>query len=115
MENERPWYETEEDRIYEEAVNAIKSAVLQDSKPFDEAAAKTGVEDETLRASIISDALKLLIAEIHFMQKKPLEEMAESLKLPLKKLEETKKEMIREVEAAAIEKYKESLEQGGNA
>ncbi len=80
---ERPWYETEEDRLYEEAVNSIKSAV-ENSVPFDEAAAKLDVKDE-------------------------------ALKVPLKKVEAAKKEMLEEVEQAAIEKYRESLGQEGNA
>ncbi len=115
MENEKPWYETEEDRIYEDAVKKIKAAVLEDSVPFDKAASQVEVENEQLKSSVVSDALKLLIAELHFMKQIPLDEVADALKLPLKKVEDARKEMIAEVEAAAIEKYKESLNQGGNA
>jgi len=111
---ERPWYETEEDRLYEEAVNSIKSAV-ENSVPFDEAAAKIDVKDEGLKAAIVADALKVLIAEMHFMKKVSLDEVANALKVPLKKVEDAKKEMLEEVEQAAIEKYKESLGQEGNA
>jgi hypothetical protein len=111
---EKPWYETEEDRLYEEAVNSIKSAV-ENSVPFDEAAAKLDVKDEGLKAAIVDDALKLLIAEMHFMKRASLDEVANALKVPLTRVEDAKKQMLEEVEQAAIEKYKESLGQEGNA
>jgi len=114
MKNEMPWYETEEDRLYEEAVKNIKAAV-EGGTPFEEAASRIEVKDEALRASAASDALKLLIAEMHFMKGRPLGEVADALKLPPGRVEEARREMVEEVEAAAIEKYKESLKQGGNA
>lgn len=110
----RPWYETDEDRLYEEAVNSIKNAV-ENSVPFDEAAAKIDVKDEGLKAAIVADALKVLIAEMHFMKKASLDEVAKALKISLKKVEDAKKEMLEEVEQTAIEKYRESLGPQGNA
>ncbi len=115
MEEKRAWYDTDESRAYEEAVNKIKSAVVEHSMPFDEAASQVEVEDEELRKSIVSDALKVLIAEMHFLNKKPLEEVAEALKLPVGRVAEARKEMVEELEADAIQRYKDSLGQGGNA
>ena len=111
---EKAWYDTEENRAYEDAVNAIKEAV-EAGTAFDEAAAKVGLKDESLTSLAITDALKLLIAEMHFMKGLSLTEVSEKLKLPLKRVESTKREMISEIEAEAIQKYKESMGQEGNA
>ncbi|MGD8352206.1 MAG: hypothetical protein PVG55_04350, partial [Nitrospirota bacterium] len=87
----------------------------ESSTPFDEAASQVEVEDEELRKAIVSDALKVLIAEMHFLKKKSLEEVAEALKLPLERVAEARREMVEEIEADAIQRYKDSLGQGGNA
>jgi len=115
MEDEQQaWYDTDEDRAYEDAVNAVKAAV-ESGTAFDEAASKIDLGDKSLTDTAISDALKLLIAEMHFMKHKSLEEVAEKLKLPIDRVEGTRREMVAEVEADAIQKYKESMGQGGNA
>lgn len=113
-EEEHPWYETEEDRAYAEAVNSVKAAVA-DGATFDEAAAKIDLKDDALRAAAVSDALKVLIAEMHLIGKIPLEVLAKKLDLPLERLEKARKEMMADLEAAAIEKYKESMGPQGNA
>jgi hypothetical protein len=114
MEEQKPWYETEEDRVYAEAITSIKAAV-EGGASFDEAASGLDVKDKALRDAVVSDALKVLIAEMHLMGKTPIEELAGKLGLPLEKLEQARKEMMADLEAAAIEKYKESLGQEGNA
>jgi hypothetical protein len=113
-EQQKPWYESEEDRAYAEAVNSVKAAV-EGGAPFDEAAAKIDLKDDALRAAAVSDALKVLIAEMHLIGKTPLDVLAAKLALPLERLEQARKEMMADLEAAAIEKYKESLGQEGNA
>jgi hypothetical protein len=114
---EKPWHEgmkSDEDRLYEESVKRIKSAVNQ-SLTFEQAAGLIEVEDDALRAAILDDALKVLIAEMHFSGGKSLEELARKLRLPVKRLLRAKEEMLKEVESAAIEKFKESTKQSGNA
>jgi hypothetical protein len=113
-EQKKAWYDTPENREYEEAVNSVKEAV-EGGMPFDEAAAKISLKDQSLREAAVSDALKVLIAEMHFTRKLPLTEVSEKLRLPLERVEAAKREMIQEVEAAAIEKYKQSMGQEGNA
>jgi len=104
---------SEEDRIYEESVRRIQSAVKQ-SMPFGQAVKLIDVEDEGLRNAIIDDALKVLIAEMHFSGKKmSLKDVSGMLKLPLKKLEIAKAEMLKDVEAAAVESYKQSMADQG--
>lgn len=114
---EKPWYEyaqSEEDRLYEESVKKIKDALKQ-SLSFGQAAALVDIKDAGLRASILDDALKVLIAEMHFNGDKTLKDVARTLRLPLKRLEKAKNEMLEDVKKAAIEKYKSSSGQTGNA
>ncbi|MDA8169988.1 MAG: hypothetical protein M0Z59_09900 [Nitrospiraceae bacterium] len=112
------WYEglpqAEADRIYEESIKRIKSAVEQ-GMSFEQAAGLVDVKDGDLKKSILGDALKVMIAEVHFMAGMELPELARKLKLPLKVLEDAKKEMLADVEEAAIQKFKEESGQSGKA
>jgi IMP dehydrogenase/GMP reductase len=105
---------SEEDKVYEESVRRIQSAVKQ-SIPFGQAAKLVDVEDEGLRRAIVDDALKVLIAEMHFTGGKDLKELSARLKLPLKRLETAKAEMLKDVEAAAIDAYKQETGGEGSA
>lgn len=108
------WYETEEDKFYEEAVGRIKAAVMQGMK-FEQAASLVDVGDEALKEAILDDALKVLIAEIHLIGKKPLKDLAQMLGLKEEKLVNAKKEMLADIEASAIEAYRKELGKSGNA
>lgn len=116
---EKPWYEGvpayELDKLYEESVSRIKSAIRDSAMSFEQAAGLIEVEDEALKASILDDALKVLIAEMHFAGGTALEELARTLKLPPARLQKAKDEMLREVEQAAVEKYKTDMGSAGNA
>lgn len=112
-----PWYDefaSEEERIYDEAVGKIREGVKK-ALSFDEACALVDVADEELKAAIVDDALKVIIAEMHFVGNRPLAEVAAAIKVPLERLEEAKGEMLRDVEDAAIEQYKLSIGQAGTA
>lgn len=112
---EKPWYEeikSEENRLYEESVNKIKEAVSR-GLSFEEASGLISVEDVLLKSRMLDDALKVLIAEMHFVGKKPLKELAKILKLPAGKLEEAKKQMLEDVEKTAINKFKSKIFQKG--
>jgi hypothetical protein len=116
-EDEKTWYEetaSEEDRLYDESVEKVLTGV-RGSLTFEQAAGLIEVKEASIRAAILDDALKVLLAEMHFAGKKPLKEVAQALGLPIKRLEKARAEMLREVEQAAIEKYKSSMGQTGNA
>ena len=108
------WYETEEDKFYEEAVGRIRAAVGQ-GMSFEQASALIDVGDESLREEMLDDALKVLIAEMHLIGKKPLKDVAQALKLPEERLAKAKKEMLADIEASAIDAYKREHGQTGNA
>ncbi|GAB4390915.1 MAG: hypothetical protein Kow0025_26200 [Thermodesulfovibrionales bacterium] len=113
--DEKAWYYDDEDKFYEESVGRIREAVAEKGSPFEEAVAALGIGDEKLRSAIEDDALKVLIAELHFMGKKPLEDLARSFRLPAKRLKKAREEMVADIKQAAIDAYKSSLGQGGNA
>ena len=103
------WYnglpEPEEDRVYGESIKRIQSAVEQ-GMSFKSAAGLIDVKDEAVRAQILNDALKVLIARMHFEEGMPLEKLAKKLGLSAKRLEEVKEEMLREVGEAEAEKFR---------
>lgn len=111
------WYDktlSEEDRLYEEAVRKLTGAVKAGAS-FRKAEGEIEIKDPRLKAAVLEDSLKVLIAEMHFGGKKPLNEVAKKLGLPLKELRKAKEGMLKEVEAAAIEKYKSETGRTGNA
>lgn len=114
---QKAWYEddSEQTRIYELAVNKIRDAVNVNKLSFDDAVRLIERADAQLTASIIDDALKVLIAEMHFNHKKSVQEIAEILKVSPDRIDKAIKEMLDDVEAAAIEMYKIKMGQTGNA
>ena len=102
------WYDDlpkEQEQLYDESVRRIKSAVEKDMS-FEQAASLVDVEDERMKAAIIDDALKVLIAEMHFARKKTVEEVAKALKLSPELITKAREEMLGEVEQSAIDAYK---------
>jgi len=113
---EKPWYHDlpDEDAIHREGVERMREAVGR-SLGFEEAARLLEVENSRLRKTILDDALKVLIAEMHFAGGTPLGELAKRLKVPSEKLEQARAEMLEDVEEAAIRKYRAEMEEtGGN-
>lgn len=111
------WYDdlSEQDsKFYEESVSRIKKGIEQ-GMTFEQGVSLVEFNDDSLKAAIIDDALKILIAEMHFMGKQSIEDVAKKLRLPLEVLNKSRQEMIDSVEAAAIEAYKASQGQQGNA
>ena len=113
----KQWYSDLSDddaKAYEDSVNRIKKGVEQDMS-FEQAVSLISVEDKNLKAAIVDDALKLLIAEMHFVARQSIDEVVRKLRLPTEVVSKARQEMINSVENAAIEAYKESQGQQGNA
>ena len=109
------WYDDlpkEQEKLYDESVRRIKSAV-EKSMSFEQAASLVDFEDDALRAAIVNDALKVLIAEMHFAHKKTVEEVARALKLSPERITQARAEMLGEVEQSAIDAYKADHGQEG--
>ena len=102
----------EESRIHHAGFKIIHDG-LAGGLDFDAACAGLEVVSPEMRQVIINDYLKLAIAEAHFQDKHPLEDLAAHLRCPVERLEAARDEMMAEVREAAIKQYKkESAESG---
>lgn len=113
------WYEglpddafvTETDKAYEEAMEKIREGLAQ-GLDFDSACAAITVEDEELKKAIIDDMMKVLIAEDHFTNSIPLDEMAMKYKIALERLETAKASMLEDVKNESVKEFYKSLGSG---
>lgn len=113
--NEMPEFEfkefsPEEGRIYEEAVSKFREAISA-GKSLRAVYESYSVADKELEKLIQADFLKILIAERHFGQRQPLEEIARDLDVQPEILKETLSRMLQEVGVSAANKF--GLEFGG--
>jgi hypothetical protein len=97
-------YTEEESRIYNEAMGNIMAA-LQKGASFDEACASVNIADSELKGFVVDDALKVLIADIHYAKNLPLEHIADTFKISLDILSKANKEMMQDVEISSSKVY----------
>ena len=97
-------YTEEESRIYNEAMKNIMAA-LQKGSSFDEACALVDIADGELKGFVVDDALKVLIADIHYAKNLPLEHIADTFKISMDIINKANMEMMQDVEIAASEVY----------
>ena len=102
----------EESRIHHAGFKIIHDG-LAAGLDFDTACAGLEVVSPEMRRLIIDDYLKLAIAEAHFQDKHPLEDVAAHLHCTVERLETARDEMMAEVREAAIAKYKEESAESG--
>jgi hypothetical protein len=109
-------YTEEESRIYNEAMENIMAA-LQKGLSFDEACAGLDITDSELKGFIVDDALKVLIADIHYAKNQPLMHIADTFKVSMDIINKANMEMMQDVEIAASEVYMSKHPDGhiGNA
>ncbi|MFC1512854.1 hypothetical protein ACFL5J_00210 [Thermodesulfobacteriota bacterium] len=100
----------EENRIYEKAVAILRSE-LDQGRTFDHACEQLDVADQELRALIIDDFLKILIAEDHFGGGKGLDDIALCLGIPYETLETARDEMLQEVGEEMAAQYRQNIQQ----
>ncbi|TAN41474.1 MAG: hypothetical protein EPN22_15355 [Nitrospirae bacterium] len=99
-------YSPEEDIIYSESIAKVRDAV-GNGLSFNEACKTLEVEDISLKAFIVSDALKILIADLHYSRGISLPDVADKLKVSLKTLGITINEMLEDVGESAAQEYRE--------
>jgi hypothetical protein len=109
-------YTPEENRKYSEAMPKIIEK-LQSGACFQEACDTISVENQELRDFIVDDALKMMIAEIHYIQGHPLQAVADKLCISLDTVNRANQEMLEDVSLTAPEIYhlNNPDEQFGNA
>ena len=97
---------TEEEAKVHQAGFRIIHTGLEQGLSFEDACAGLDVIEPEMRQVVIDDYLKVSIAEQHFQQGRPLEEVAEGLRCGTDRLEKAKVEMLHEVQKAAVDFYR---------
>jgi hypothetical protein len=100
-------YTTEEDKIHNDAITKIREG-LKNGLNFNEACSVVELEDAELKKFIIDDALKIMIAELHYSKGMPLPQVANTLRVPMKDINIANMEMLEDVGITAAELYKKS-------
>jgi hypothetical protein len=98
-------YTEEESRIYHDAMDRIMEA-LQSGMNFHDACGTAVVGDEELKRFIEDDALKIMIADMHFKKGLPLEEVADTLKVPVDIIIKADAEMLEDISISTAEVFK---------
>jgi hypothetical protein len=98
-------YTEEESRIYHEAMNKIMEG-LKSGLSFDESCSCAEVSDKQLRLFIQDDALKIVIADMHYTKGISLERIAEELKVEVDTLSRADAEMLQDIEITSSEIYR---------
>lgn len=99
-------YSEEENKIYDEAMTKIREG-LKNGLNFNEACSIINVDNE-LKKFIVDDALKIMIAEMHYAKGMTLKQVADALKVPLKAIDIANMEMLEDVSMTAVEIYRKS-------
>lgn len=94
----------EESRIYEEAINKFREAVAAGEK-LRQAYESYSIADKELEKLIQADFLKILIADRHFGQRQPLEEIARALGISAELVQETHARMLQEAGVTAANQF----------
>jgi hypothetical protein len=89
-------FTAEEDRIYAQTVGKFREAVSQ-GRTLRQAYESCPVADKELEKLIQVDFLKIMIAERHFAQRQPLEDLAKAFDVSLALLKDTLARMLQEV------------------
>lgn len=98
-------YTEEESRIYNEAMDEIITA-LQDGMAFHAACDSVTVEDTELKKFIVDDALKVMIAHLHYKNGHSLEDVAATLKVSDEVIHKANGEMIEDISQTASEMFR---------
>jgi hypothetical protein len=98
-------YTEEESHIYHETMKKIMEGLTR-GLPFDQACGLVKVPDEQLRGFIEDDALKIVIADMHYIKGISLEQAAEELNVHVDKLRRANAEMLQDIEITSVEVYR---------
>lgn len=109
-------YTVEEGMIYDDAMMKIRKGI-EGGLSFSEACSMPDVKDPELKRLIEDDALKIIIADMHYDKGIPLQQIADALKMTLKRLNMAAAEMLEDVGMTAARNYRQNNPEGpvGNA
>lgn len=98
-------YTEEENEIYNKAMDEIMAA-WKNGRKFNEACNAINIEDKELKSYIEDDALKILIADMHYVKGLPLQEIAGTLEVPIDTINRANSEMLEDIEIMTTGMYK---------
>ncbi|NJD56600.1 MAG: hypothetical protein FIA94_09380 [Nitrospirae bacterium] len=101
----------EGEKIYMEAL-AIVKAGLAKGLDFESACALVNIKDKALQDTVLDDVLKVIIAEEHFANNVPLEQVSRRLNLPIERMERARKEMFEDIEESAVDSFYKNTDHG---
>jgi hypothetical protein len=104
-------YTPEEGMIYDDAMLKIRKG-MENGLSFSEAFSMVDVQDHELKCFIEDDALKVLIAEMHFEKGVSLPQVADTLKISLKRLNMAVTEMLEDIGTTAAGIYRQNNPDG---
>ncbi len=90
--------------IYNEAMDRIMKG-LSSGLSFTEACEAVNVKDSNLKAFIVDDALKIMIADLHYTKGQTLQDTAEMLQLPVDVIQKAHREMMEDISQSAPSVY----------
>jgi hypothetical protein len=98
-------YTEEENEIYNKAMDEIMEA-LKKGRKFNDACSAINVEDKELKTYIEDDALKIIIADMHYVKGLSLQNVADDLEVSIEIVNRANAEMMEDVAMTTTELYK---------
>jgi hypothetical protein len=98
-------YTEEESAIYKEAMDQIMAA-LKNGQKFGDACNTIYIEDKKLKEYIQDDALKIIIADMHYVKGFSMQHVADILYVSLEILNKAHAEMMEDIELTSTEIYR---------
>ncbi len=98
-------YTPEENAIYYDSIEKILTS-LRAGNTFDESCKNVDIVEESLKGLIYDDAMKVMIAELHYKDGFSLSDVAEKLDVPVEKISLASLEMLEDVAIASSEAFK---------
>lgn len=97
-------YTAEEDAIYNDSIGKILTA-LRSGKTFEESCREVEISDKSLMAFIHDDAMKVMIAELHYRDGISLPDIAKRLNISIEKICHASLEMLDDVAISSSEAF----------
>ncbi|MCX8030512.1 MAG: hypothetical protein N3A59_02890 [Thermodesulfovibrionales bacterium] len=99
-------YTTEESAIYNDSIEKILKS-LREGRAFDESCKEVEIVDANLKDLIFDDAMKVMIAELHYRDGMALIDVAQRLKVPVEKISIASLEMLEDVAISSSQAFNE--------
>jgi hypothetical protein len=100
-------YSADESKIYDAAMAQIIEG-FRNGLSFNDACSAVTVEDKKLKEFIEDDALKIMIADMHYAKGLSLPEVASVLKVSIETTNRANLEMLEDVGITSMEVYKQN-------